>query len=126
MAIVKPVLRIFDYQKAIDHYIYWLGFRVDWEHRFEEGSPVYLQVSYRDITLHLSEHSGDGTPGTNIFVDGFSELAAYHQELLAKEYKYNRPGIEVPFFDEEALSISVIDPFHNKLILVERNARKPA
>lgn len=125
MAIVKPVLRIFDYQKAIDHYINWLGFRVDWEHCFEEGTPFYLQVSFRDITLHLSEHSGDGTPGTNIFVDDFAGLAAYHQELLSRKYKYNRPGIEVPFFDEEALAVTVIDPFQNKLILVERQARKP-
>lgn len=124
MATVKPVLRIFDYQKAIDHYITWLGFGIDWEHRFDADAPVYLQVSFRDIVLHLSEHSGDGTPGSNVFVDNFEGLAAYHQALLSKKYRYNRPGIEVPFFDEQALSVTVIDPFHNQLILVERNVKK--
>ena len=124
MAIVKPVLRIFDYQKALDHYITWLGFAIDWEHRFEEGTPVYLQVSFRNIVLHLSEHSGDGTPGTNVFIDDFEGLADYHQQLLAKQYKYNRPAIEVPFFDEQALSVTVIDPFHNQLILVERHVKR--
>ncbi len=124
MATVKPVLRIFDYQKAIDHYITWLGFQVDWEHRFEEGAPVYLQVSFRDIVLHLSEHSGDGTPGSNVFIDDFKGLAAYHQELISKEYKYNRPGKEKPFFDKKALCVTVIDPFHNQLILVERNVKE--
>src|SRR3954468_19478715 len=91
MAIVKPVLRIFDYERAVQHYIYWLGFQIDWEHRFEEGTPVYMQVSRNDIVLHLSEHSGDGTPATNVFNDNFEGLKAYHHGLLQKQYKYNRP-----------------------------------
>lgn len=122
MAIVKPVLRIFDYQRAVEHYVAWLGFRIDWEHRFEANSPVYLQVSRGDVVLHLSEHSGDGTPGSRVFIDNFDDLAAYHASLLQKQYKYNRPGIHVPFYDENALEVTVIDPFHNQLILVERNA----
>lgn len=121
MATVKPILRIFDYQRAIEHYVNWLGFRIDWEHRFEEGAPVYLQVSRGDIVLHLSEHSGDGTPGTRVFIDDFDSLAAYHEQLLQKQYKYNRPGIHAPFYDAAALEVTVIDPFHNQLILVQRN-----
>ena len=124
MSTVKPILRIFEYQKAVGHYIGWLGFSIDWEHRFEEGSPVYMQVSCRDIVLHLSEHSGDGTPGTKVFIDDFEGLATYHQELLDKKYKYNRPGISAPFYDENALEVVVIDPFHNQLVLVERNVKK--
>lgn len=123
MAIVKPVLRIFDYEKAIAHYIHWLGFSIDWEHRFNDTSPVYLQVSFRDMVLHLSEHSGDGTPGSNVFIDNFEGLETYHASLLAKPYKYNRPGINVPFYDAYALEVTVIDPFHNQLIFVERNAK---
>ena len=123
MATVKPVLRIFDYQKALDFYVHWLGFSVDWEHRFEEGMPVYLQVSRGDIVLHLSEHSGDGSPGTHVFIDDFADLALFHQELLQKDYKYNRPGIEVPFYDENALQVKLNDPFHNVLILVQRNVK---
>lgn len=38
-------------------------FRVDWEHRFEPGFPLYLQVSRDGLVLHLSEHHGDGSPG---------------------------------------------------------------
>ena len=37
MAIIKPIFRIFDYDKAIDFYVHWLGFAVDWEHVFEQG-----------------------------------------------------------------------------------------
>lgn len=123
MVIVKPVLRIFDYQRAIEHYINWLGFKIDWEHRFEENAPAYLQVSRGDVALHLSEHSGDGTPGANVFIDNFEHLQAYHQELVRKKYKYNQPGIRVPFYDAKALEMVVIDPFHNQLILVERNVQ---
>lgn len=124
MATVKPILRIFDYQRAIEHYVNWLGFKIDWEHRFDENAPVYMQVSRACIVLHLSEHSGDGTPGTNVFIDNFEGLREYHRELLEKKYKYNRPGIGVPFYDENALEVTVIDPFHNQLILVERNAKE--
>ena len=84
MAVVKPVLRIFDFEKAIAHYIEWLGFTIDWQHQFEPDAPVYLQVSLGDIVLHLSEHSGDGTPGTNVFIDNVSDLAHFHQKLLGK------------------------------------------
>jgi catechol 2,3-dioxygenase-like lactoylglutathione lyase family enzyme len=121
MAVVKPVLRIFDYQKAVAHYREWLGFSIDWEHKFDEDAPVYMQVSLGDIVLHLSEHSGDGTPGTNVFIDNVTGLAAFHQQLLGKKYKYNRPGLCVPFYDTSALELVVIDPFHNQLIFVERN-----
>ncbi|MDB5235948.1 MAG: hypothetical protein JWR44_2941 [Hymenobacter sp.] len=119
MATVKPILRIFDYDKALAFYGAWLGFQVDWEHR-PEGSPAYLQVSLGDITLHLSEHHGDCTPGARVFVDDFQGLQPFHQQLLAKEYKHNRPGLATPFYDHTALEMTVIDPFGNRLTFVER------
>lgn len=121
MAVTKPILRIFDRQKAVEFYIDWLGFKIDWEHYFEENTPVYMQVTLNDITLHLSEHHGDSTPGLRIFIDDFSNLKAFHEQLIAKKYKYNRPGIDVPFYDAAALEMTVIDPFHNQLTFVERN-----
>jgi catechol 2,3-dioxygenase-like lactoylglutathione lyase family enzyme len=50
MPVVKPILRIFDYAKAEEFYMHWLGFRVDWVYE-QEGLPVYLQVSMGDIVL---------------------------------------------------------------------------
>ena len=36
-----PILRIFDEAKAKEFYVAFLGFKVDWEHRFEPGpSPI--------------------------------------------------------------------------------------
>ena len=59
-----PVLRIFDVVKAKEFYVGFLGFQIDWEHRFEPDLPVYMQVSRGDLVLHLSEHHGDGCPGS--------------------------------------------------------------
>ncbi|WP_210516651.1 glyoxalase superfamily protein [Hymenobacter terricola] len=119
MATVKPILRIFDYDKALEFYVAWLGFRIEWEHR-PEGSPAYLQIALGDVTLHLSEHHGDCTPGARVFIDDFQRLTAFHQRLLAKNYKYNKPGLYAPFYDPTALEITVHDPFGNRLTFVER------
>ena len=114
MAKVIPILRIYDYDKTIEFYIDWLGFKVDWEDR-PENAPVYLQVSLGDIMLHLSEHHGDCTPGSRVFISGFENLEAYHKQLIDKQYKYNRPGLENPFWNPEALTMEVIDPVSNRL-----------
>ncbi|GAB3649442.1 glyoxalase superfamily protein [Hymenobacter agri] len=119
MATVKPILRIFDYAKAREFYLDWLGFRLDWEHR-PAGSPGYLQVTRGDITLHLSEHHGDCAPGARVFIDDFAGLATYHAHLLAQPYVYNRPDLYTPFYDPAALEMNIIDPFHNRLTFVER------
>jgi catechol 2,3-dioxygenase-like lactoylglutathione lyase family enzyme len=120
MATVKPILRIFDYAKALEFYLDWLGFRIDWEHR-PEGSPGYLQITRGDVTLHLSEHHGDCAPGARVFIDDFAHLETFHTQLLARPYRYNKPDLCAPFYDPTALEMTVIDPFHNRLTFVERN-----
>ena len=89
-----PILRIFDEGKAREFYVDYLGFRIDWEHRFAAGMPLYLQVSRDGCVLHLSEHHGDACPGAamRIATDSLDEL---HQELEQKNYGYARPAIEV-------------------------------
>jgi uncharacterized glyoxalase superfamily protein PhnB len=114
---IIPVLRIFDYQKTIEFYIDWLGFEIIWEHRFEDNTPVYMEVKKDNVIFHLSEHHGDSTPGSSVFIWG-EGVADYHQELIDKNYKYNRPGLEKTFYD--AISFTVHDPFGNKVILNEK------
>jgi len=108
-----PVLRIFDYRKAIEFYVDWLGFKIDWEHRFGDNSPIYMQISKDDVILHLTEHHGDCSPGGKVYIDGFKDLKQYHKQLIDKNYKYNRPGLDGAFWKDK--SMEVIDPFHNKL-----------
>lgn len=118
MATVKPILRIFDYDKAIEFYIGWLGFSIDWEHR-EGDSPVYLQVSLGDIVLHLSEHHGDCCPGARLYIEDYKGLQDYHRLLIGKAYKYNRPGLGKSFWKPKTLCMEVIDPFGNRLTFNE-------
>lgn len=109
---ITPILRIFDEAKAREFYIDFLGFKVDWEHRFEPGLPLYLQISKDGCVLHLSEHHGDCSPGAAMRIET-DELDAYHQQLLAKNYKHAHPGIEDTAWGSRDMSIR--DPFGNRL-----------
>ncbi len=121
MSSIRPILRMFNYDKAIEFYINWLGFNLDWTHEFEVGTtPKFMQVSLRDIVLYLSEHHGDGSPGIHITIEGFEGLKDYHQQLIDKKYKYNRPGINIPEWDPSTISVTVIDPVGNQLTFNEK------
>ena len=107
-----PILRIFDEAKAREFYVDFLGFTIDWEHRFEAGAPLYMQVSKDQCVLHLSEHYGDGTPGAALRIET-DDVDAFQAELMAKRYKYARPGVEdMPWGTRD---MSVKDPFGNRL-----------
>ena len=64
------------------------------------------------MKLHLSEHYGDGTPGSFVFVvmDGVDE---YHQELLARNYRNLHPHIDNTPWGTR--SFVAIDPFNNRI-----------
>ncbi len=110
---VTPILRIFDEAKARAFYVDFLGFEVDWEHRFEPGLPLYLQVARGGCVLHLSEHHGDCCPGAALRIE-VDDVDAYHAELAAKEYGYARPGLDdTPWGSRE---MAVKDPFGNRLV----------
>jgi len=115
MSLVKvtPILRVFDEAKTKEFYIDFLGFNIDWEHRFEEGLPLYMQVSKDGCTLHLSEHHGDCCPGSALRIE-VKEIESYQKELIKKQYKNSRPGIkEMPWGSRD---MSITDPFGNKLV----------
>ena len=111
-----PTLRIFSLEKAREFYLDFLGCKIDWEHRFEPGFPVYLQVSRGNFAVHLSEHHGDGTPGTHVYVymKGVEEL---QRELIGKQYRHNRPGLQQQEWG--MLEVQVVDPFNNRITFGE-------
>lgn len=111
-----PILRIFDEEKAREFYLEFLGMKLDWEHRFEAGFPIYMQVSRGNLVFHLSEHSGDCSPGSKVFVNT-NELDILHNEITSKGYKYNKTEITIASWG--ARVFEVIDPFTNKVIFNE-------
>ena len=57
-----PLLRQFDEMQTRAFYVDFLGFTVDWQHRFGENFPLYQQVSLGGCVLHLTGHHGDCCP----------------------------------------------------------------
>ena len=114
-----PILRIFDEQLAREFYCDFLGFEVQWEHRFEPDLPLYMEVARGGMTLHLSGHHGDCCPGSTIFV-WMTGIEAFHAEIASKRYPKCRPSIEDTFYDARCLN--VVDPFGNRIRFNERTS----
>jgi hypothetical protein len=113
---VVPILRIFDIAKADEFYLGFLGFSVDWDHRFDAGAPLYRQISRGNLILHLSEHHGDGSPGARLRVM-MRGVEAFHREISSKGYRYMRPGLETTPWG--MLETGAIDPFGNLIRFCE-------
>ena len=114
-----PIVRIFDVAKANEFYLGFLGFTVDWEHRYGDNFPLYMQISRSGLRLHLSEHAGDATPGGTmcVYMRGIRNL---HTELQAQDYRYMKPGLQ----DEgDRIEMQVIDPFNNRIRFMELKRR---
>ena len=114
-----PVLRSFDEALARRFYVEALGFRVDWEHRFEPELPLYMQLSRDDLVLHLSEHYGDGSPNGVVWI-AVDDVRALYEEIRAVPFEllHQRPG-----FEEDGPGgpgFSVGDPFDNQLRFAQR------
>ncbi|UHA73451.1 glyoxalase superfamily protein [Paenibacillus sp. 481] len=116
MSNVTPIFRIFDEHKAKQFYLEYLGFHVDWEHRFEMDLPLYMQISNNYLTLHLTEHYGDCSPGSAIRIS-ITGIEHFHQALRSQNHAYSRPEIETTEWNTK--EVRLIDPFGNKLTFFE-------
>ncbi|HAU4928071.1 glyoxalase superfamily protein [Aeromonas hydrophila] len=113
---IIPILRSFDEGKLRAFYLDYLGFVIDWEHRFGPDMPLYLQVARGDWVIHLSEHHGDACPGAALRLST-DKLDALLAEWRTKGYAYANPTIEtMPWGCRE---LQVRDPFGNRLVFTE-------
>lgn len=113
---VIPTLRITDETRSRAFYVDQLGFRVDWEHRFEPHLPVLLQVSRDGMTLYLSQHAMDCAVGglVHLFVDHVDD---WHAELRGKGVAVELPPTDQPWGLRE---MHLVDPDGNRLRLCTR------
>ncbi len=116
LSTVTPILRVLEDTKAREFYVDFLGFSVDWEHRYGDDFPVYMGISRDACLIHLTEHHGDAIPGAAIRIKT-DDVRSYNRELLDKAYKYAKPGIEETAW--ETLEMSITDPFGNRLTFYE-------
>lgn len=113
-----PVVRISSVEKAKEFYIDYLGFAFDWGCDSENHHlPLYAQISRSGVTLHLSEHHGNGSPGSEVFIR-MSGLDAFHKELSSRNLHPN-----INFTADDRREISLQDPFGNRLRFSENNPR---
>ena len=64
---VIPQLRITQASVSLPFYVQGLGFAVDWQHQFEPGFPLFLQLTRAGQTLFLTEHAGDCQVGGAVY-----------------------------------------------------------
>ncbi|MBX0356828.1 glyoxalase superfamily protein [Halobacillus sp. Nhm2S1] len=107
---VIPTLKISSEEKSQAFYIDALGFRVDWEHRFEPGFPVFMQISKGDYLLYLTGHEGDCQSGglVHFLVD---DVDHFYETLPQEKLEINPPYEMI----EGIRMLRISDPDGNEL-----------
>lgn len=108
---VIPQLRMTDAARTQAFYIGQLGFSIDWQHQFEPGLPLFLQVTREGQTLFLSGHAGDCAPGGAVYF-WVPDADACYAAFIAKGVTPLKPIEDMPWGVREFL---LVDPDHNKL-----------
>jgi catechol 2,3-dioxygenase-like lactoylglutathione lyase family enzyme len=108
---VTPQLRSTNWARTRAFYEDGLGFRVQWEHRFEPGFPVFAEVSRDGLSLFLTEHAGDCQVGGAAYIV-VDDLDALHREITQRGVRVDDPPGDTPWGTRE---MSVIDPDGNRL-----------
>lgn len=114
---VIPAFRITDYMKSRVFYVEGMGFKVDWEHQFEPDFPIFVQITKDEMTIYLTEHSGDCQTGglIHIFVP---DVDKWYEEIKSNK---NICITEPPNENLEGLRImTVVDPDGNQLRICTR------
>ena len=106
-----PTFGIQDYQIAIDFYVDYLGFKIDWEHRFGPTEPIYMQISKNGLILHLSENKRFHSKAI-VFVET-TKLKEFHKELQDENPAKQLP--EILQTNWKTLQLEITDPFGNLL-----------
>lgn len=99
---IVPIFRVSSAASAVKWYER-LGFRQEWEHRFEPHLPAFVCVSRGKVRLFLSEHTGDAQRDALVYF----WVADVH--AVAKEFQTQVR--ETPWAQE----IELRDPDGNRL-----------
>ena len=113
---VTPQFRTTDARRSIPFYVDGLGFKIDWEHRFEPGFPPFMQLTRAGQSIFLTEHAGDcQVGGAAYFV--VPDVDACYQEFVARGVVPTEPPADTPGLPREMV---VTDPDGNRLRFATR------
>lgn len=108
---VIPQLRITQAARSLAFYVDGLGFEIDWQHQFEPGYPLFLQLTRAGQTLFLTEHSGDCQVGGAIYFI-VPDADACHAAFASRGIQADAPPADTPWDTREFI---VTDPDGNRL-----------
>jgi uncharacterized glyoxalase superfamily protein PhnB len=115
---VIPQLRITNRERSLEFYAAGLGFSVDWEHRFEPGFPVFMQLTRAGQTIFLTEHTGDCEVGGAVYFI-VPDVDACCAEFKARGVVATEPPQDTPWGTREML---LTDPDSNRLRFAARRS----
>ncbi len=108
---VFPQLRMTSWSRSRSFYVDELGFKVDWEHRFEPGLPVFTRVSRDGLSLFLTEHTGDCQPGGAAYLV-VDDVDALYRDVHSRGARLQGGPQDTPWGSREMM---IIDPDGNRL-----------
>lgn len=108
---VIPQLRITRAARSLPFYVQGLGFTVDWQHQFEPGLPLFLQLTREGQTIFLTEHRGDCEVGGAVYFV-VPDVEACYRQFSAAGVVPTEPPQDAPWGAREML---VTDPDGNRL-----------
>ena len=115
-----PVLRMSEEAAAKAFYVDFLGFEIEWEHRFEDSpeSPLYMQIRLGQAVIQLNGHAKPDTPPAELrtLVRG---VQAFCNHLRSIESKIPKPSVVDPRYSGKNTDMNLIDPFENYLFFWE-------
>ena len=121
-----PVLRIFSVDVALQFYVDFLGFQLDFGGPAGgEGTPYYGQISRASTTVHLSEVAYDPGPGATILI-WLADLDALRDILNERRERVRvwGPAVWAPTIEPapwDARVMTLADPFGNHFHFNEPN-----
>ena len=113
-----PVIRMLSEEDSKEFYLEFLGYKIDWEHRFTEDdpdSPLYMQISYGDSIIHLNGHASNSSPTAEVRIP-VKNLGHYELELGERCGKWPKPEAVDPRYEGRNTDMNIIDPADNYLV----------
>ena len=108
---VIPQLRMTHAPRSLAFYVDALGFNIDWQHQFEPGFPLFLQLTREGQTIFLTGHAGDCQPGGAVYFR-VPDVDACFAAFSSKGIAPHMPPEDMPWGSRE---MRLIDPDGNRL-----------